>query len=734
MEYVDLTDLFIAGNNDNEDIIRGLTYSEVDSPIKGLKSIVLSLDWEISDTTLGSLNRELESLEAEWNDDKDLVTLLKILGALGKYIHKKKAQAHPDAIKLLNSSYSTLEKISLSPQMSQEARKDLAAEETRRFYQLKKQISSPAEKKEEQEPSAAPGISEEKTDVDAVFVKLGEIAASVDFGVTAQTATQLKGQIAALARVWGTDRNLSVFLQLLQTIANYFDENKEASHPESGPLFQEVVEQFEKAALTPGLTSREKSEMVVVAVRRFKEFKNRRATLTTAPVESPAAVAEGAAGVQTEAVSADVGKPEESLAPQALEDVYSSDSLEFISSDQDVVVEAMACDDIPGLHPAAANQPGSSAPVNPFDDLFQAPPSSPVDDQLNAIHLALFTEGSDAPEEGVFPRERLPGVDEDSRVIEVRTKTEEAIPDIEQRLHEFFGDDPAAVDQAPGEAGVVPYLFDELQPLVQDEAQQVAAGTTPKRMLAEIVVPLPAETEQDLSALSRQTDEDFSRVAETLIPAEQPVSGNLSDLFEKDVEAMEKVEARPQVQAGEADFQKLLSLTAVADTAIDAQTIAECQQALVALREVWPDFPERLLLLRLIESVLRSSAAFGEKSPPDFRELLAYLSRSEEKILQLSDADDPLMRIVLFDCFNRFIDFQNSSQELLRKSIEKAESRPAEVAPAGVLKPAKVEPPAEPPPAEPVEAVPSRSDARKPESKSNGEKIGFLERIKNLFR
>jgi len=84
------------------------------SPLKELKSVVLSLEWEISDQVMQRLSEEIASLEKTCKNDKIVVAFLQLLSSLGKYIQKKQAEAHPDSISLLNSVYESLEEVMLS--------------------------------------------------------------------------------------------------------------------------------------------------------------------------------------------------------------------------------------------------------------------------------------------------------------------------------------------------------------------------------------------------------------------------------------------------------------------------------------------------------------------------------------------------------------------------------------------------------------------------------------------
>lgn len=110
-------------------------------PIQNLKATVLSIDWEISDDVLTDLIDESARLEKTYGDDKDLLLFLQLLGSIGKYIKKRKVNAHPDAIKLLNSVYNSLEKVLLSKDITEEEKRQILLVQVEAFKKLKEQIA-----------------------------------------------------------------------------------------------------------------------------------------------------------------------------------------------------------------------------------------------------------------------------------------------------------------------------------------------------------------------------------------------------------------------------------------------------------------------------------------------------------------------------------------------------------------------------------------------------------------
>lgn len=112
------------------------------SPIKDLKSIILSLEWEITDPVMGKLEEEIRKLEIIAQDDKIILAYLQLLGSLGKYIRNKLARAHVDSITLLHAVYESLEKAMLSKEMSDGAKKKMLIAHVTQYKKLKKEIQS----------------------------------------------------------------------------------------------------------------------------------------------------------------------------------------------------------------------------------------------------------------------------------------------------------------------------------------------------------------------------------------------------------------------------------------------------------------------------------------------------------------------------------------------------------------------------------------------------------------
>lgn len=111
-----------------------------DLPLKELKSTILAIDWEITDDALNAFLDQVEALTDAFESDKVVMTLLKLLKSLGKYIRTHKSKAHPDTVKRLMAVYSALETAVVDEELSRDQKERMLLEEVRQFKRLKAQI------------------------------------------------------------------------------------------------------------------------------------------------------------------------------------------------------------------------------------------------------------------------------------------------------------------------------------------------------------------------------------------------------------------------------------------------------------------------------------------------------------------------------------------------------------------------------------------------------------------
>jgi len=110
-------------------------------PLAELKNIILSIDWEITDEVLEKLLQQIKDLKLTYKHDKIVLTFLQILNSLGDYIKTNRAKSHPKTFKILNSVFSSLDKVVLAREMPETAKKKILRAEMNRYKELRTQIS-----------------------------------------------------------------------------------------------------------------------------------------------------------------------------------------------------------------------------------------------------------------------------------------------------------------------------------------------------------------------------------------------------------------------------------------------------------------------------------------------------------------------------------------------------------------------------------------------------------------
>lgn len=135
----------------------GLPAPTADLPLKDLKSTVLAIDWEITDDILETFVGQIDDLLEQFEGDKVIHTLLKLLKSLGKYLRLHKSNAHPDAIKRIMAVYAALEESVTNVDMRSKEKEQRLLEEVRQFQRLKASIVA------SRPPHAASGPQTPKT-------------------------------------------------------------------------------------------------------------------------------------------------------------------------------------------------------------------------------------------------------------------------------------------------------------------------------------------------------------------------------------------------------------------------------------------------------------------------------------------------------------------------------------------------------------------------------------------
>ncbi len=258
--YTDADDLFEFSTDD-------------ESPISRLKSLVLSIDWEITDEVLLQFNEELLDLKGIWAGETINLVYVQALEKISKYIYQNKADSHPNAIKLLLTFYYNLEKIVSSQDLSEEQKKEILLEDVKKFENLKRQIKqkpSSVPHREPVRPQSQKIIKEVSSE--GQLLNLKAIVLGIDWEITDQDLNDLRREVFRLEEKFSESRPKLILLQGIGTLATYIKVKKSNAHPDAFKVMQLFFEGLEKIVQKPMSLEAEKN-ILFPAVEKFNSFK-----------------------------------------------------------------------------------------------------------------------------------------------------------------------------------------------------------------------------------------------------------------------------------------------------------------------------------------------------------------------------------------------------------------------------------------------------------------------------
>ena len=133
-------------------------------PLAELKNLILSIDWEITDEVLVNFIQQLKDLKLTYQHDKIVFTFLQILNSLGDYIKTNRSKSHPKTFKILNSVFSSLDKVVLSKDMAESEKKKMLWAEMKRYKELRAHIAQ-SKSVQQREATDVSAEAEQRSDI-----------------------------------------------------------------------------------------------------------------------------------------------------------------------------------------------------------------------------------------------------------------------------------------------------------------------------------------------------------------------------------------------------------------------------------------------------------------------------------------------------------------------------------------------------------------------------------------
>lgn len=272
----DTGDIDLFGYTDDEDSVLGR-----------LKSIILSIEWEITDEILRQFNEELQELRGVWENEKINLIYVQALEKISRYIYKEKSSAHPHAIKLLLTFYSNLEKIVSDESLSEREKKKTLKADIELFEKLKKQISQsmPAEADIAAETISVtspaetlpPALGEDTSaddsdDEDDPLLSLKAIVYGIDWEVTDTELNNLSQEVKRLEDLFDDSKAKKIFLQGIGSLGAYINLKRSDAHADAFKLLHSFFSGLE-TTVRGNLSGQAEKDVLLPQVEKFNVFK-----------------------------------------------------------------------------------------------------------------------------------------------------------------------------------------------------------------------------------------------------------------------------------------------------------------------------------------------------------------------------------------------------------------------------------------------------------------------------
>ena len=527
-DFEDLT-LFANESFDTQDVDLFEFTSEESSSLTRLKSIILSLDWEINDEILQELDDELINLQAVWQEDKVAEVYLQGLRKIGNYIRTKGAYAHPNSIKLLLTFFYNFEKITSSEEITGDQITQLLKGDVRKFKILQYQINQSEatghaigdalSSVEQGSATTANGVA--PVELQDPSKQLKAAILSLDWEVTDESLRQFNDKIAGFHPHLADNKPALVLVQGLEALGDYIAEERADAHPEAFILLHAFNEALEQV-LHPELHHLNQETVQELLVDRINRLNNLKLLITSSSaalvddqrIDEVVDELSGPAGVDQPVLVVEERKPDTITAARLVEGSVikvqqkTADKPEPVTESLEAEIDTLFnMDTMPAMESADVQYPDEVLPPDAIH---------PIEDELPDD----FIESHLSSKRGLMPAladaEESSGFDENAQPLDLPTQS-----DLAEQLDFLFAD-----SEANGASAINFSALDsaELELAIVEEDEEPVASSDGDRVddnLEEAVTPF-------LSALTdAEVPEDRDRQA-----LELETAASDSNLFE----------------------------------------------------------------------------------------------------------------------------------------------------------------------------------------------------------
>jgi hypothetical protein len=434
-----------------------------------LNKVIESININITDDNISNLKNQLSELVPLYKTNHATTYLFKMLQSLAKYLESKKSNVNADTIPIVNSIASKLQQLMDYPDLTKVEINKILSNEFLKFKSLKNKISS------------KPVIN------DSEINELNEMILTIDWEISEATLANFKKVITNLLSKLEYYNIHFAFLKIIHSIVKYIGTQKANAHTNSISFLHSVFKDFEKIVQTPEMTYKEKKQLLENNIKKFQVFKSN--------------ISSGNKTNQTiddTSDDADYAPALSQFSQTSMSGANDDNSLTTLSKIDDSDLQAQSVPDT--TEPSPANS------ENVMDNLFSAK-ESPADELLDAIHL-LNVHG-DNPDQSMdmFDKTEEPQA-EGIKNVTPQTKSNAPIPEISDRLDEFFNLDISGDDMVQSGSQKNQNQYDNQN---QDKDQTIASETSDQIDAPDGIVPFQ-ENDESFEEIARQSDDNLKKI------------------------------------------------------------------------------------------------------------------------------------------------------------------------------------------------------------------------------
>ena len=625
---------------------------EEESPIARLKTLMLSIEWEITDQVLIDFNDELLQAQQVWSDDPVKLVYIQALQKISKYIFQQKSNAHHNAMKVLIAFFYDLEKIVLDDEISEQEKKEILLGDVKKFERLKQQIGlgpgpvpdAKEDDGEEVSEKERPEASLEYSETNPDLYNLKAYILSIDWEITDKELSEISREVKYLQDKWVDSKPHKMLLQGIDAVGGYIKLMKSASHGDAFKLLNSFYLSLEKI-VDGSLENQQIKSFLLEEAGKFNRFKEEISDSIT-----PEAIArhrEERKAAEIEAQQTPIPTPDEDADDTELSFTDTSEfeqslSTEDISDDESFSEETL--EKVANFFGDMESEEEALKGLSAEDALRGVDVETEADDDSDEEALPTFGDGKLAPALAEMG-------DEDQAPVESPTAFPAAeIPglDVETEADDDSDETPLPLDGNE----IAPALF------ASDDTPADGTDTTVESGDSEInkhVDDFFADGGFDFE------DEDYEESPPT--PSDQPVSPALSEVESGDEEepddtAIGDMEDRLEnflseetvpVEAKAISDESFTSLKANVDSLreeINIEKVSEIESQLQDVKEALADKPIEKTLTHLIGAVVSNIGKKSGEFDDEAVELLHSVFGNLEKI-RSAEVDQNQALIVL---------------------------------------------------------------------------------------